>query len=49
MKAIAEQYPDIQFCVPTGDNANSDQVLPNYHNCLEKSIRADMYVAELQE
>ena len=33
VKAIAEQYPDIQFCVPTGDNANSDPVLPNYHNC----------------
>lgn len=33
VKAKAKKYPDIQFCVPTGDNANEKPVLSNYHNC----------------
>lgn len=34
VKEIAAQYPDIQFCALTSDNANSDTVLSNYHNCM---------------
>lgn len=34
VKEVAAQNPDIQFCVPTGDNANMDLVLDNYHNCM---------------
>lgn len=34
VKEAAKRYPEIQFCVPTGDNANSEPVLSNYHNCL---------------
>ena len=34
MKEVAAQHPEIQFCVPTGDNANTDPVISNYHNCL---------------
>ena len=30
---MAKKYPNIQFCVPTGDNANEKPVLSNYHNC----------------
>ena len=33
VKAKAKKYPGIQFCVPTGDNANEKPVLSNYHNC----------------
>ena len=33
IKVKAKQYPGIQFCVPTGDNANEKPVLSNYHNC----------------
>lgn len=33
VKEMAEKHPEIQFCVPTGDNANQEPVLPNYHNC----------------
>ena len=33
VKAVAKKYPNIQFCVPTGDNANEKPVLSNYHNC----------------
>ena len=33
VKVKAKQYPGIQFCVPTGDNANEKPVLSNYHNC----------------
>ena len=34
VKDMAQKHPEIQFCVPTGDNANAEPVLPNYHNCL---------------
>ncbi len=33
VKEKAAQYPDIDFCVPLGDNANDDKVLTNYHTC----------------
>ena len=33
MKEVAQEHPEIQFCVPTGDNANQEPVLSNYHNC----------------
>lgn len=33
VKAVAQEHPEIQFCVPTGDNANQEPVLSNYHNC----------------
>lgn len=31
MKKMAEQYPNIEFCMATGDNANAEPVLTNYH------------------
>ena len=34
MKEVAAQHPELQFCVPTGDNANTDPVISNYHNFL---------------
>lgn len=34
VKELAAKYPDIQFCVPTGDNANVEPVYSNYHNCM---------------
>lgn len=34
VKEAARLHPEIQFCVPTGDNANKEPVLSNYHNCL---------------
>ena len=34
VKEMAKKHPEIQFCVPTGDNANSGPVLTNYHNLL---------------
>lgn len=34
VKKMAQQHPEIEFCVPTGDNANQEPVLSNYHNCL---------------
>lgn len=33
IKELAAEFPKVQFCVPTGDNANTDKVLSNYHNC----------------
>lgn len=30
-KTCAHEYPGIEFCQATGDNANTDPVLPNYH------------------
>ena len=33
VKEVAGKHPEIQFCVPTGDNANTEPVLSNYHNC----------------
>lgn len=34
VKDFAKANPDVEFCVPTGDNANTDPVLKNYHNCM---------------
>lgn len=34
VKAAAAEHPEIQFCVPTGDNANTEPVLENYHTCM---------------
>ena len=34
VKEMAKEHPEIQFCVPTGDNANTEPVLSNYHNCM---------------
>jgi len=31
VKEMAKKYPEIEFCQATGDNANSDEVLSNYH------------------
>ena len=31
-KKLAQEYPEIQFCQATGDNANAEPVLDNYHN-----------------
>ncbi len=31
-KNIAAEHPEIEFCMATCDNANTDPVLPNYHN-----------------
>ena len=31
LKNFAKKHPDIQFCQATGDNANIEPVLPNYH------------------
>lgn len=33
VKDMAALHPEIEFCVPTGDNANDEPVLSNYHNC----------------
>lgn len=43
IKEIAQRYPDIQFCVPTANNANESPVLENYHNCFA-SIYEGRYV-----
>ena len=43
-KKIAHEYPDVQFCQATGDNANSDPVLPNYHTFMGE-IYEGRYVA----
>ena len=34
MKEVAMEHPEIQFCVPTGDNANIKPILDNYHTCM---------------
>ena len=34
VKEVAGRHPEIQFCVPTGDNANAEPILSNYQNCL---------------
>lgn len=31
VKKMAEQNPDIEFCMATGDNANEGNILENYH------------------
>lgn len=30
-KEFAQKYPEVQFCMATGDNANTEPVLDNYH------------------
>ena len=30
VKHVAVEFPDVQFCQATGDNANREPVLPNY-------------------
>lgn len=32
MKELATEYPKVQFCQATGENANKQPVLANYHN-----------------
>ena len=32
-KVAAAAHPEIEFCVPFGDNANEREVLSNYHTC----------------
>lgn len=32
-KEAAAAHPEIEFCVPLGDNANDGEVLSNYHTC----------------
>ncbi len=32
-KEAAAAHPDIEFCVPLGDNANEGELLSNYHTC----------------
>lgn len=31
VKKYATKYPDIQFCMATGDNTNTGEIIPNYH------------------
>lgn len=57
VKAVAAEYPNIQFCMATGDNANTDPVLPNFHNYMGEiyqgryitGVVAGMKLAELIE
>ncbi|MBP5555107.1 MAG: BMP family ABC transporter substrate-binding protein [Lachnospiraceae bacterium] len=44
VKHVAVQYPDIEFCQATGDNANSDTVLSNYHTFMGE-IYEGRYIA----
>ena len=32
IKKMAQKYPDVHFCHATGDLANVEPILPNYHN-----------------
>lgn len=34
VKEMAKKYPEIEFCAATSDNANTEPVLSNYHNCM---------------
>ncbi len=45
-KAIAAEYPDVQFCQATGDNANTEPVLSNYHTFMGE-IYQGRYVSGL--
>lgn len=44
VKEIAAEYPDIQFCQATGDNANEDPFCDNYHTFMGE-IYQGRYVA----
>ena len=43
-KAMAAEYPDIQFCEATCDNANDEPVLDNYHTFMGE-IYEGRYIA----
>lgn len=43
-KEFAAKYPDIEFCQATCDNANTGEILPNYHNFMGE-IYQGRYVA----
>ena len=45
-KAIAAEYPDVEFCQATCENANEDPVLPNYHTFMGE-IYQGRYIAGL--
>ena len=44
VKHVAVEFPDVQFCQATGDNANREPVLPNYHTFMGE-IYQGRYVA----
>lgn len=44
IKQWAKEHPEIEFCQATGDNANQDEKLPNYHNFMG-TIYQGRYVA----
>ncbi len=46
VKQYAEKYPEIQFCQASGDNANEEPVLKNYHTFMGE-IYQGRYVAGL--
>lgn len=54
-KKIAAANPNVQFCMATGDNANTEPVLKNYHNYMGEiyqgryisGVVAGMKIAEL--
>lgn len=56
-KNIARQYPEVQFCQATGDNANTDPTYDNYHTFMGEiyqgryvsGIVAGMKLAEMLE
>ena len=43
-KEVAKEYPDVEFCQATGDNANTDPVLHNYHTFMGE-IYEGRYIA----
>lgn len=45
-KAAAASHPEVEFCQATGDNANADPILPNYHTFMGE-IYEGRYVAGL--
>ena len=45
-KAIAAEFPDVEFCQATGDNANTEPVRANYHTFMGE-ICEGRYVAGL--
>ncbi len=45
-KPIAAEYPDVEFCQATGDNANTEPVLSNYHTFMGE-IYQGRYVSGL--
>jgi basic membrane protein A len=44
VKHVAVQYPDVEFCQATGDNANTDSILSNYHTFMGE-IYEGRYIA----